>query len=265
MPTGSANTRNKLTADSIHEDDLNLETISSKLSKDGKLIVSAILLHFSKVELKFFAALKEKDDQLSKLNAEVVSLKKKVSQIEENIDKANSYERRDTLIVSGPSIPEFTQGEKTAEIFRDLVRRKLKMNIDQSDINVAHRLGKKGPSQMPDKRKIIVKMCRREKKSDVIIACKKANLSETGLFMNESLSPVRRKIFYILRKIKREHRDVVSGCSTVNGRVFVFTKSSSNQRDTRHFINSHEKLVEFCREYVKKPLEFFLENAEFSG
>ena len=235
-----------------------LEAIMPELSEDGKLIVAAITLEFSKVKAELLVSLQKKDEEISALKSEVSALQKKISTIEESIDEADSYERRDTVIVSGPSVPNFVQGENTSEVFRQVIREKLRLNLNENDVSVAHRLGGRPANQTQDKRSIIVKLCRRETKKNLIITSKRANKADSGLFINESLSPVRRKIFFILRKIRNEHRNIVQGCGSIDGRIFVYTKSPSNERGTKHLINSHEKLVEFCRDYIKVPLESFL-------
>ena len=62
--------------------------------------------------------------------------------------------------------------------------------------------------------------------------------------------------------MKRQHPDLVKGVSTQDGKVFAFTRSptaAESSRDRRHLVNTYEALVEFCREFVKKPIEDFLE------
>ena len=64
--------------------------------------------------------------------------------------------------------------------------------------------------------------------------------------------------------MKRAHPNIVSGCSSVEGRIYVYTKPSSSSggssRDLRHLVNDQETLVDFCREYIKQPLDLFLES-----
>ena len=92
--------------------------------------------------------------------------------MEEKIDDADAYERRDTIILSGNDVPSVTHGEIVSDIVCGVVRDRLKLGMDVTDISAAHRLGPKPKSQGPDRRKIIVKLCRRERKYDLITACK---------------------------------------------------------------------------------------------
>ena len=87
--------------------------------------------------------------------------------------------------------------------------------------------------------------------------------SSPTIFVNESLTPKRKSILDAVRKMKREHPNLVKGCSTIDGRVYAFTKpvsSAPNARDVRHHITSYDSLKEFCRVYVKLPLDSFLQN-----
>ena len=81
--------------------------------------------------------------------------------------------------------------------------------------------------------------------------------------MHENLTPTRRNIFKTLRKMKTAHPDFVKGVSTFEGKVYAYTPnegSQPNARDKRHLVNNSETLNKFYREFVKKPLELFLEN-----
>ena len=52
----------------------------------------------------------------------------------------------------------------------------------------------------------------------------------------------------------------IEGCATHDGKVYAFMAAPTpNTRDTRFLIDSQEKLATFCLEYVKKPIDNFLE------
>ena len=175
------------------------------------------------------------------------------------MDDSDAYERRDTLILSGPAIPPVERGENCAAVVKKLLKDQIRMEVNESEFSVAHRLGARPQNQAVDKRSLIVKFCRRESKRDVIIACKKSRNS--NLYANESLTQKRRAILDALRKMKRTHPDHVKGCTSIDGKVYGFTRSvEPNGRDQRHLISSHEDLVKFCADYVRQPLELFLAN-----
>ena len=48
-------------------------------------------------------------------------LRKGVSAVEERCDEAEAYERRDTIIVSGPEMPIVRDGENSAQVVCDVI------------------------------------------------------------------------------------------------------------------------------------------------
>ena len=192
-------------------------------------------------------------------------LKEEVSSLKGLIDDADCYERKDTVILSGSKVPQVVNGENCIENVRKIIKSELKLEISPNEISTAHRLGPKPNSQAADKRSFIVKLCRRDLKRELIIASKK-QASPIGLYVNESITPTRQSILYTLRQIKRSHPQVLSGCTSIEGRVYAFTKpakpaaSTRSSRDTRHLVNTREALQKFCNEVVKEPLERFLQN-----
>ena len=154
------------------------------------------------------------------------------------------------MIFSGNSVPEASHGEICSNIIQKLVQDELKIKLKPEDISVAHRLGKKPINQVPDKRGIIVKLCRRETKRELLMA--KRSLPRTNsssLFINESLTPKRNTILYALRQMKKAHPNIIAGCSSYDGRIYAYTKttpdssafrettSSPATRNVRHLIN----------------------------
>ena len=129
-------------------------------------------------------------------------------------------------------------------------------------MSVSHRLGSKPRQQGQDTRPIIVKFCRRDVKYSIRHSCR--SLRPKDLFVNESLTPVRNQIFKTLRYIRKQHNDIVTGCGTSDGKIFAYTKSSPTTAegagDKRHCINTMEALNQFCRIYVKQPIDNFLNN-----
>ena len=236
--------------------------LCSKLSPDGKLIVSAMSKQIKKMEENFVSILTSKNDQIETLQTEVNDLKIKVCKMEDNLDEADAYQRKDTIIFSGNSIPVVTVGENCPNLVKNLLRDKLRIELDVRSVSTAHRLGKKLPTQAPDKRPIIAKLCQRDTKNLIMSASRNARLSD--LYVNKSLTPARGTILYALRRIKRAHPSLVTGCSSFDGKIYVYTKPSSNAppeaRNVRHLINTRERLVLFCRDFIKKPLEDFLES-----
>ena len=231
-----------------------------ELSADAQIIISYIQDEFSKFRTEFMEDLKRKDQQVQSLTSEVGVLKKKVEKLENLLDESDAYERRDTLIFSGPAVPAVSRDENCSKIVQELVKNELRCIIGENDISVAHRLGRQPASQGPDTRSIIAKFIRRDTKRDIFMASKKQT-RPSRVFANESLTPVRRTIFKTLRVIKQAHPNIVTGCSTFEGRVYAYTKpDTAAARDKRHLISNHEMLETFCRDVVKKPLSSFLDS-----
>ena len=192
-------------------------------SKDSKVLVPALITFLQNFERKFEQMFNEiKEDFQSKLNEsnskvksleeEVSVLNGKVKEMERLVDDADAYQRRDTLIFSGSAIPEVTSMENCTTLLQDTLRTRLNFNLPTNEINTVHRLGPKPRSQDPDKRSIILKLCRRDLKRDILSASKNQNRgAATRLFANESLTRPRRKIFQTLRNIKRQHQGTSQG------------------------------------------------------
>ena len=233
------------------------------LSHDAQTIIAYVQFEFDKMKTEFTAIVNSKNSEIQSLKSEVLDMKLKITKLENLVDESDAYERRDTLIFSGPSVPVVSQDENCSTIIQNLVKNELKCIVSPNDISTAHRLGKKPISQMPDRRNLIVKFCRRDVKHQ-IFAARKTLPRDTRLYVSESLTPGRQNIFHTLRKIRRSNPDLIAGVSTYDGRVYAYTKNdpgaraSSATRDRRHLINNSDMLKKFCEEFLKTPLQTFL-------
>ena len=184
------------------------------------------------------------------------SLNERVNHMEELIDDDNAYSRRESLIFSGPAVlAEIGNNETCAPSVIKLLKTNLNVEINPSDISVSHRLGSR-KSQGPDKRSIIAKFCRRDLKRDILASARRVKPS--NLFINESLTNVRQKISQALRIAKKQHPDVISGITSIEGRVFVWRKGSEGGRDVRHCINTLARLEDFCMQNMRVSSTNFL-------
>ena len=229
---------------------------SSKLSKEGKAIVQLITGHIDILREEFGDIFREKDKEISNLKLELRSLRVKMAILEERHDDADAYERRDTLLISGDGVPHVAAGENCNALVCSIVKEKLKINIFPNDISTSHRTGPKPRSpQVEDKRNIIVKLCRRDFKGELLSACRKC---KPNFYINESLTPTRSSILYALRKAKRMSPGVVAGCNSENGRVYAYVKNRDAAGDvTRNkklLINTRLKLEDFCNNVLKVPV-----------
>ena len=179
-----------------------MDLISSDLaplSQEGKAIVSTIVKALTLIN-------QEKDHVIENQQSKVNSLESKITKLEDQIDDANQYERRDTIIISGPALLTEQNMENKVDIVVNTIKANLHINIDHAEINIAHRLG---PKQQNKPRPIIAKLLSRSKKSDIMNACVTI---KPNIYINESLTPKHRTIYTTLLAIRKQHRDVFQQC-----------------------------------------------------
>ena len=189
------------------------------------------------------------------------------------------------MILSGPAVPETTDREDCKQIILNLLRDIIRLNVNLNDISTAHRIGRE-PTGI-DTRNIIFKLCRRHLVHDIIAACMS---SKPPFFFNTSLTPLRIKIIYGLRLLKRKYPTIVKGCrSTPTGDVTVYvppigvetgeasgeetvestngptrgaedvgaqapSRSTSRGRDRRIIINTKQDLSKFMSDHLKASI-----------
>ena len=225
----------------------------SKLTGETKELFTLLLCFFNNIK-------SASDEKISKLETEVASLREQVSQYEENVNKSlkkvqidldnnDQYERRDTLILSGPNLPSSAQGENCKVIVQNLFREHLSLQVNPSDFSIAHRFGKK-PLSGPDKRGFIFKMCRRDLIPDIFKSCK---TYAPPFYVNLSLTPIRSKVLFFLRQCKRKYPEKIKSCrSDSSGNVVVFRAnpngSDSNSSIRRNIVNTVDDLKKFACE-----------------
>ena len=62
--------------------------------------------------------------------------------LDEKSDESKAYSRRDTIILSGNDFPAGSSTENCTQVVMDVVKSKLNVTINPSDISIAHRIGK---------------------------------------------------------------------------------------------------------------------------
>ena len=132
------------------------------------------------------------------------------------------------------------QNENCVDVVKRSIRDKLHINIDNSDINVAHRLGAK--KSQNDSRPIIVKLHSRQTKYTIMNACVTVR---PDLYINESLTTKRRSLFKIVWDIRKQHRDKFQQCYTNDGKIVVKLKHSQR----KHIITNDASLTHFLDNY----------------
>ena len=130
------------------------------------------------------------------------------------------------------TVPIFDKSENTKSIVRQLIKDHLKLDLAETDISIAHRLGPSKGKNKPakhqeDRRSIIFRLCRKDLVGAIFSHCKK---SPPPFFINESLTPLRNKICYSLRALKKSHPTVINKVRTYNGIPRVFVNSKTRQK-----------------------------------
>ncbi|XP_046666447.1 uncharacterized protein LOC124358200 [Homalodisca vitripennis] len=175
------------------------EALHVKLEENAQSLQSAL----QKIE--------EFSKRVVDLELENGNLKKKVDELEIRVDDMEQYSRRNCLEIQG--IPE-EKNENVLDIVKD-VGRALGMDVSEEMIDTCHRLGQKD-SGYRGPRGIIVKFVRRldreallqkrrERKKD--FSTRHLSLdrpSDVPVYLNESLSPMRRKLLAKARMLKRD-------------------------------------------------------------
>ena len=218
-----------------------LQTDLQNISNEGKAIVQSIakLLNHS-----LLAAYKQSDErfrlkdiQIAVLNAQNSELQNKISSMErrmaamesqyrelsDKVDDIDQYERRDTVIVSGNDLPVETETESPAEVIIKTLNSKLALDLSMADINVAHRLGRKNSTRP---RPIIVKLQSRTRKSQIIRTC---IAKRPQLYINESLTHTRRRMYGNLLKIRKENPGLIQSMYSSDGKINLRIQGSDDR------------------------------------
>lgn len=144
--------------------------------------------------------------QIEKLKEENALLKKQLNDTQLQLDEHDQYGRRNTVELYG--IPEKANEDATEIVIN--VGKALGMDINREMIDVSHRLKK--PTGRNDGG-IIVKFVRRTDKEELVRRRKvKRDLNTTNIgfptndviYINQSLTPNRRKIYGAARRLKKE-------------------------------------------------------------
>ena len=158
-------------------------------------------------------------------------------------------------------------GEKCAAIVFKLKLKSLNLKVNMNDISTSHRLGRKPSTQRSYKRNILIELCPRDLKKDIMLACRNA---KPNFFVNESLTPLRSTSLYVLRQAKTEQARLVE-CNSIGGRVFAWVKSQDGQgkRQVIVPVNTHLELESSCAissgpltEYMQRWLHWLFRQQE---
>ncbi|KAK3892885.1 hypothetical protein Pcinc_003286 [Petrolisthes cinctipes] len=105
----------------------------------GKVIQTQFDTYFSKVD----NLITTNNRQINQMQTKINELENKIINLETTIDDVDQYERRNTVIISGPSLPDELTNENPCDLIVNTIKHHLHVNMTHTDINVAHRIGVK--------------------------------------------------------------------------------------------------------------------------
>ena len=236
------------------------------LSSDGKLLLAHFKADWQKfkeeIKSEILTTLQENIIEIAELKRRCSSLEETVKKVQDAADATDQYSRKDSIILSGNSIPAVAENESCQVIVQNLLRNKLNIDVSNHEISITHPLGAQNRgSSSTQKRSIYVKLCRRGLKREIIQKSKNQQ-KPVNFYCNDSLTPLRSRIFQILRKMKINNPNIIKGCTTMDGKVYVFTKPVRHgEKDQRHWIVNMDTLSTFCRDHLEKSLDTFLDES----
>ncbi len=214
-----------------HAKELNAIIVKSKevLHNDIKAIQASQQFMSDKFD-QILAEMTQIKAENVQLKQEVNELNAKVSKLEEEQENINSYSRRDCLEFHG--IPQ-NSTENTDELVKR-VANLVGVEINPYDISISHRLPSRRGSTPP----IIAKFTKRRTKEIIYQSKRKLksrNSSDIGcvntenkLYINESLSPRAKELYFNVREFRRAHNFKYAW--TMNGKSFL--KEDDEARST---------------------------------
>lgn len=182
--------------------------------KNGEKSINEALDSLESQLVENTKALKAQNEQNVKLNelienltTENIQLKKQVKKLEAQVEYMEQYSRSNCVEIQG--IPQ-SPSEDVLTIVKQ-VGQALDMEITDTMVDACHRLGKQTGENPPG---IIVKFVRRFDKEEIL---KKRRVKRTlstrhipgrtddrAIYVNESLSPARRRLHAMARQVQRE-------------------------------------------------------------
>lgn len=254
---------NTTSNDDSSEHEAKLDELNAKMDSRYKSLESkffSLEKHFAELRKEMSILAKKKDEEVNALKTELNSMKKKLTMLSEKAeDDLDSREHENKIIISGKDVPDTSESENCTDIVVQLLKDTLNYSIPPGDIVNSHRVGRKPVHPKRDNRSIAVKLRRSDLKKDIFKTCKEQEVK--FFYINESLTPKRRTIMYVLRKLKREYSTKISGCKSINGNVYAWVKTTNPQQTTgssyRVSINTLSELDEFCNKYTDKNLSEF--------
>ena len=223
------NTNTKLT-----DMEVRLSQLEDRVAKqESTIIEQTATIDANKLKISDLENKTTKLEHLSvaqgELNAKVNVL---LQDVFNRVDELDQYGRRNMIRLSG--IPE--SNTDSTDIVLDLARN-LRVNLQRSDIDRCHRLGKlnsSGTYKTP--RAIVVKFSNYAKRRE-LYDCRR-DLKGSGIFMNDHLTPTRAKVMKKARDLK--NKGAITNAWSTEGKLLC---RDNNERI--HVLTSRRDLEQF--------------------
>ena len=208
----------------------------------------------------FTEMFEKKDREIKELLANVSMLETRVVKLEQQVDENSAHERKNTLIMAG-TIPPASHAEDCKFIIvREQIRENLRLELAIEDISMAHRIGVKPKTQGEDKRNIMFKLCNRDVKLNILKSCKVVKPKK--FYVNESLTPLRNTILYVMRQAKKKHPSVINSCNSSDGSVVAWLHAASASAKPKYrkiIINTKKELDLFLQQELNAKATAFID------
>ena len=146
-------------------------------------------------------------------------------------------------------MPPAQHAEDCKFIVLEQIREHLRLELAIEDILMAHRVGVKPKIQGEDKRNIVFKLSNRDVEQNILKYC--SVVKPKKFYINESLTPLRNTILYVMRQAKKKHPSVINSCNSSDGSVVAWLHSASASAKTKYWkiiINTMKQLDLFLQE-----------------
>ena len=185
-------------------------------------------------------------------------LETRVVKLEQQIDENSAHERKNTLIMAG-TIPPASHAEDCKFIVWDQIREHLSLEL-AIDISMEHQISVEPKIQRENKRNIMFKLCNRDVKQNISKNCKVVKPKK--FYINESLTPLRNTILYVMRQVKKKHPSVINICNSSDGSVVAWLHAASASAKTKYWkiiINTKKELDLFLQQELNSKATAFID------
>ncbi|XP_072028002.1 uncharacterized protein [Amphiura filiformis] len=159
--------------------------------------------------------------EMATLRQELNQVRKEKTQLENRVEEAEQYSRRNCLLLHG--VPEKPKEDTTA-VAVEIIRDKLDLDFEYYDFDRTHRLGKpnktdQNTSAKPRPRPIIMKFISYADRAQVYQT--KRELKHSGMLITENLTATRMNLYRVAQQMVKDER--ISSTWTQDGRITVLT------------------------------------------